>query len=397
MVSSIAKDAPEPTQRGPHPSYIQTAAPYVLELKINECLVSAGVTEAKDDSVRLQAVAWIDNVRKALHLPVRTYNTAVVYFHKFRLVHPESSGFLDAAAAALFTACKIEDTLKKSRDILCAAQNLKLSAAEQLTPDDPMFENHAKIVIGLERLMLEASGFDFRNRHPQRLLLKLGRLYGVERETVGKTAYKMSLDIYKTYAPLKQTTATMAFACLELAGRIQEHNVTDFQSGRIYKRWKITRPEVMETLLDLLELYTHHRASTSVGHEHPVDKFISIRIELNEEASSEKYPRFTSSRRKKSSTNGASAANGIKGSKDKASKMINSPQDTTSPRDVKSPMGLTSINGTSVQGKPGIKEGTIRFMLDPERVRAEKDVVSQFFKVEEEEYMVEVEKDRRRA
>lgn len=149
--------------------------------------------------------------------------------------------------------------------------------------------------------------------------------------------------------------------------------------------------------MDLLELYTHHRASTSVGHEHPVDKFISIRIELNEEASSEKYPRFTSSRRKKSSTNGASAANGIKGSKDKASKMINSPQDTTSPRDVKSPMGLTSINGTSVQGKPGIKEGTIRFMLDPERVRAEKDVVSQFFKVEEEEYMVEVEKDRRRA
>lgn len=44
----------------------------------------------------------------------------------------------DAAAAALFTACKIEDTLKKSRDILCAAHNLKLNASEQLTPDDPV-------------------------------------------------------------------------------------------------------------------------------------------------------------------------------------------------------------------------------------------------------------------
>jgi len=42
----------------------------------------------------------------------------------------------DAAAAALFTACKIEDTLKKSRDILCAAYNLKVLLAEQLTPDD---------------------------------------------------------------------------------------------------------------------------------------------------------------------------------------------------------------------------------------------------------------------
>lgn len=42
----------------------------------------------------------------------------------------------DAAAAALFAACKIEDTLKKSKEILCAAYNLKLPPAEQLTPDD---------------------------------------------------------------------------------------------------------------------------------------------------------------------------------------------------------------------------------------------------------------------
>lgn len=41
----------------------------------------------------------------------------------------------DAAAAALFTACKIEDTLKKSRDIVCAAYNLKLPPSEHLSPD----------------------------------------------------------------------------------------------------------------------------------------------------------------------------------------------------------------------------------------------------------------------
>ena len=77
-----------------------------------------------------------------------------MYYHKFRLVHPDSNGYIvgkyfvvamilsyklqDAAAAALFTACKIEDTLKKSREILCAAYNMKLPTAEQLTPDDPV-------------------------------------------------------------------------------------------------------------------------------------------------------------------------------------------------------------------------------------------------------------------
>lgn len=69
--------------------------------------------------------------------PVRTYNTAAIYYHKFRLVHKDTEyQFADAAAAALFTACKIEDTLKKSREILCAAYNLRVSPSEHLTPDD---------------------------------------------------------------------------------------------------------------------------------------------------------------------------------------------------------------------------------------------------------------------
>jgi hypothetical protein len=47
-----------------------------------------------------------------------------------------TSSSQDAAAAALFTACKIEDTLKKSRDIICAAHNLKVPRQEHLSPDD---------------------------------------------------------------------------------------------------------------------------------------------------------------------------------------------------------------------------------------------------------------------
>ncbi len=53
---------------GPHPSYIEIAKPYIFESKIRECLAIGGVSEAKDDSIRLQGVAWIDGVRKALHL-----------------------------------------------------------------------------------------------------------------------------------------------------------------------------------------------------------------------------------------------------------------------------------------------------------------------------------------
>ena len=54
----------------------------------------------------------------------------------------------------------------------------------------------------------------------------------------------------------------------------------------------------------------------------------------------------------------------------------------------------TSVNG---RVRAGLKDGTVRFMLDPEMARDEKGVVEAYFKVEEEEYEVEVERERRRG
>ena len=100
--------------------------------------------------------------------------------------------------------------------------------------------------------MLEASGFDFRNRYPQKLLLKLARHYAVAQETVGKTAYNMSLDLYRTFAPLKQTAATMAVSCVELAGRVWDQNVKELEAQNGYTDFRITRAEVMGQYSDML-------------------------------------------------------------------------------------------------------------------------------------------------
>lgn len=98
--------------------------------------------------------------------------------------------------------------------------------------------------------MLEASGFDFRNRYPQRLLLKFAVVYSVDKETVGKTAYNMSLDLYRTFAPLKQTTPTMAIACVELAGRVLDNPVRELEKGNDYEKWKTSRQEIMGLFSD---------------------------------------------------------------------------------------------------------------------------------------------------
>lgn len=93
--------------------------------------------------------------------------------------------------------------------------------------------------------MLEASGFDFRNRHPQKLLLKLTKHYGFARDSeVTKVAYCMSLDLYRTFAPLKQTSATMSFTCLELAQRLLDDK-SEVEFAKDWRQWKTSRVEVM--------------------------------------------------------------------------------------------------------------------------------------------------------
>jgi CTD kinase subunit beta len=109
-----------------------------------------------------------------------------------------------------------------------------------------MFEAHSKIIIGLERLMLEASGFDFRSRYPQKFLIKLAKAHDIDQGVVGKVAYNMLRDSYRTFAPLKQTTAVLSVACLELAARVCDSQL-ECLTGEVidYDRWQIDRIEVM--------------------------------------------------------------------------------------------------------------------------------------------------------
>lgn len=62
------RDEAENGRIGPPTSFIQVAKPYIFEQTIQECLKITGVSQAREDTIRLAGVQWIDNVRKALKL-----------------------------------------------------------------------------------------------------------------------------------------------------------------------------------------------------------------------------------------------------------------------------------------------------------------------------------------
>ncbi|KAL4868276.1 Fructosamine kinase-domain-containing protein [Aspergillus spectabilis] len=356
-----ASDVAAPEPPSIHPSFIQVAKPYIFEQTIQKCMAAMDIDPRREDSLRLQGVTWIDNVRRALNL-------------------------YDAAAASLFVACKVEDTLKKSREILCAAYNLKLPQSEHISSDNQVLEDPARGIIGLERLMLESSGFDFRTRHPQKTLIKLARQYGLTPQSeVSNVAYRISQDLYRTFAPIKQTSSTMAFSCLELAGRLLEKRIEAVERGTDYARWKTSREEVMETLLDLLELYTHNRGSTSVGPHFPADRFLTVRIPLNKEAEEYRLPRYTHSH----SPNEGKHTNDLR--KNGLATNGSAKTDKTAPATGPLAHPLIPVTANGERPKPAEKAGgaAVRFIVDSEYAEAEKGRVAQYFSVEMEEYEVE--------
>lgn len=120
--------------------------------------------------------------------------------------------------------------------------------------------------------MLEASGFDFRTRHPQKVLIKLAKLYGLTKDSqVSNLAYRISLDLYRTFAPIKQTSSTMAFSCLELAGRLLDQRLEDVESGSDYEKWRTSRQEVMGK-----QAYSQHEAYVNAYAHIVLKKHFSI-------------------------------------------------------------------------------------------------------------------------
>jgi CTD kinase subunit beta len=200
-------------------------------------------------------------------------------------------------------------------------------------------------------------------------------------------AYDMMIDLHKTFAPLKQVTTTMAFACTELATLVTE-SAEDQEIiknlAKDYAKWSTSRAEVVETVLDLLDLYTHFQKSSDVGQKYNMELFIQIRIKFNQEVEQ------TSGLGRYTEYHEYMKTNGFKTNV----KTPKTPITPASPSDVRtngaSPATLSPrSSGGRVMNVHG--EGTVRFMLDADQARQEREIVSEYHKVEYEEYEVEVE------
>lgn len=143
-----------------------------------------------------------------------------------------------------------------------------------------------------------------------------------------------------------------------------------------------------ETLLDLVDLYINDRANTVVGPDFPVEAFLAIRIPLNKELEDKQLPRFTNWKTSNKNANPnqkqqPSMPNGKQHGKQQHPHKGKA-KDAAAAADLPlaNPLTPISANGERLGPSDRGRDGTVRFMLDPERAEAEKRAVSSYFKDE---------------
>ena len=238
-----------------------------------------------------------------------------------------------------------------------------------------MFEQPSRVLVGLERMILEIVGFDFRTRHPQKYLAKLVRsLLGPAGHPFYEIAYDISLDAYKTFAPIKQTCLTVALACVRLTSLLTSTH-EDVVLSVDPARYGVTRAALAETVLDLLDLYTHFHKSTRLGTRFDLDRFVEVKIGVNDEV--EATPGL--------SRHEFSCAPCADRDVEKSSAVSTST----------APDPVTSLSTTSAFNpvKPGARSSdtTLRFVFSRGEAAEEAAAVGAYFNEEYEEYEVEVE------
>ncbi|KAJ3221031.1 RNA polymerase II C-terminal domain kinase beta subunit, partial [Chytriomyces hyalinus] len=151
----------------------------------------------------------------------------------------------DLVIACVLVACKLEETVKKTRDLILGLHAL---SGNEIDYDDPEVENQKRRVIHIERCVLETLCFDFNQiKSAHKIIVQLAKLMEVPKH-VAQKAWFMADESYYTLVATQYPAQFIALAALYLACRVEDCPALPTQSDWLHN------PESEVDLMKLSEV-----------------------------------------------------------------------------------------------------------------------------------------------
>ncbi|KAH9814727.1 cyclin-like protein [Melampsora americana] len=227
--SQFAPPPPPQSQPAEEPcSVIKTYRAYFTLTEVDRMIriQSAKLAPARVEATRQQACIFMDKVGTRLGFPRRTIASAQLLYHRFHLFFPFSSfNPHEVSISSLMLASKMEDTLKKLRDIQMIAwlvRNIQEGGTGQGEPEMSLIESERGKLVGIERLLLETVCFDFGSGKCGGSKDAFGYVIAIGRhlrspQSLLHLAFRLTVDSYRTLVGLTYPPHIIALACLYLA------------------------------------------------------------------------------------------------------------------------------------------------------------------------------------
>lgn len=281
------REAPSPkkqhTETGQVTSSAQLSRPFLTRNQIKAAQLRTVTNPTVFEQKRNQMFNFLMKICNSLKLPTRTLETAMNYYQRYFLYNKfDTAVFYDVGLTALFTACKNEDTIKKSRDLITIANQIRNLT---LTPEQA--ESYRKKILVLESKLLETISFDFRNFHIEEFLIKISKDLHISKE-VTYLSWLISIDSFQTEIALRFTQHSIAIACLIIGSKLKDEQQI-FNDDEKFKpeRYATTFQSINEIMIEILDLFISSFNLTFFSTNSELceyqNKFLDIRIPLSNE------------------------------------------------------------------------------------------------------------------
>uniref|UniRef100_A0A7S3AAW4 Cyclin-like domain-containing protein n=2 Tax=Rhodosorus marinus TaxID=101924 RepID=A0A7S3AAW4_9RHOD len=209
---------------------------------------------------------FILEVGAALEVPQLTRCAAIKLMQRFYLMESMSRHSPPAVASAcLFIACKVQECVKRLRDVIYWSIKIKTRSeqfprGEDLLEESSRFQAEKKLVLQKERDVLRVLNFDYDVDLPFKYIIQLVKLYGTSAEQqkdLIQYAWNFVNDSLLTSIHMEYNETDIATAALHLAMLYSNHELKKVpETGNPwYTHYGINPKTMVEICNRMLEHY----------------------------------------------------------------------------------------------------------------------------------------------